>query len=98
MIDNAVQFGREQSAIIVRINELPNAIQLSVINDGPALPTELSARVFDPMVSNSTDARHSHLGLGLYIVREIAEFHGATVIAKNRSDADGVEVTVNFAK
>ena len=98
MIDNAVQFGHEQSTIIVRINELPNSIQLSIINDGPSLPTELSERVFDPMVSSSTDARHSHLGLGLYIVREIAEFHGATVIAKNRADANGVEVTVNFTK
>jgi signal transduction histidine kinase len=98
LIDNAVQFGRERSAIIVRINELPNIIQLSVINDGPTLPSELSARVFDPMVSSSTDARHSHLGLGLYIVREIAEFHGATVVANNRGDANGVEVTVNFTK
>ena len=98
LIDNAVQFGRERSAIIVRVNELPNIIQLSVINDGPSLPTELSERVFDPMVSSSTDARHSHLGLGLYIVREIAEFHGATVTAKDRGDANGVEVTVSFPK
>ncbi|GIT25127.1 MAG: hypothetical protein CM1200mP41_11710 [Gammaproteobacteria bacterium] len=81
----------------MRINELPNAIQLRVFNDGPTLPTELSARVFDPMVSNSTDAR-THISDRLIHCSEIAEFHGATVIAKNRSDAHGVEVTVNFAK
>ena len=98
LVDNAVEFGRDTSPIIVRISDLPNAILLAVINDGPALPSELIERVFDPMVSSSSDARHSHLGLGLYIVREIAEFHQATVIAQNRQNGQGVEVTVTFPR
>ena len=98
LVDNAVEFGRDTSPIIVRISDLPNAILLAVINDGPALPSELIERVFDPMVSSSSDARHSHLGLGLYIVREIAEFHQATAVAQNRQNGQGVEVTVTFPR
>jgi signal transduction histidine kinase len=33
-----------------------------------------------------------HLGLGLYLVRLIAAFHGGEAAARNREDADGVAV------
>jgi two-component system sensor histidine kinase ChvG len=37
-----------------------------------------------------------HLGLGLYIVRLIAGFHGAHATARNRDDGAGVEIRINF--
>jgi two-component system sensor histidine kinase ChvG len=37
-----------------------------------------------------------HLGLGLYIVRLCAQFHGATAHADNRADGRGVVVSVVF--
>ncbi len=48
------------------------------------------------MVSSAKDAREAHLGLGLYVVRLIAEFHGGTVKAENRQDRSGVVVTVTL--
>jgi signal transduction histidine kinase len=50
------------------------------------------------MVSSAKDAREAHLGLGLYVVRVIAEFHGGTVKAENRPDHSGVVVTVTLAR
>jgi two-component system, OmpR family, sensor histidine kinase ChvG len=35
-----------------------------------------------------------HFGLGLYIVRLIAEFHGGTAVAANREDGSGVVFTI----
>jgi two-component system, OmpR family, sensor histidine kinase ChvG len=35
-----------------------------------------------------------HFGLGLYIVRLIAEFHGGTAVAANREDGGGVVFTI----
>jgi len=42
------------------------------------------------------DTGEPHLGLGLYIARLIAEFHGGNVRADNRGDASGVVVTITL--
>jgi K+-sensing histidine kinase KdpD len=60
------------------------------------LPDAHPERLFESMVSvrSGGDTAEPHLGLGLYIVRLIAEFHNGNVRAENRSDAPGVIVTV----
>ena len=52
--------------------------------------------LFDSMVSvrAGADAAEPHLGLGLYIVRLIAQFHGGRADARNLPDNAGVVVTV----
>jgi dedicated sortase system histidine kinase len=96
LVDNAVAFGRTGGDVVVRVRREGHVARLSVVNWGSILPRDIANRLFEPMVSSSKDARRSHLGLGLYIVRIIAEFHGGTVNASNRKDNDGVEVTVSL--
>ena len=56
----------------------------------------MQGRLFESMVSlrPAAGASAPHLGLGLYIVRLIAEFHGGEAIARNREDGEGVVVAV----
>jgi dedicated sortase system histidine kinase len=96
LVDNAVAFGRDGGDVVVRLKREGQVARLSVVNWGSVLPADIANRLFEPMVSSSKDARRSHLGLGLYIVRIIAEFHGGTVSASNRKANDGVEVTVSL--
>jgi signal transduction histidine kinase len=96
LIDNAVQFGADQGLIVVSLKRNADGIELTVANDGAALPVEIVDRLFDPMVSRARDARKTHLGLGLYIVRLVAEFHNGTVVARNRAGDRGVEVVVSL--
>ena len=63
----------------------------------PSLQPFGAARLVESMVSVREDGQRServHLGLGLYIVRLIAEAHRGTVHADNRGDGSGVVVTV----
>ena len=60
------------------------------------MPETLADRLFDSMVSvrSGFDAGEPHLGLGLYIVRLIAHFHGGSAEAANRPDGNGVIISV----
>ena len=45
-------------------------------------------------VRRSNNGTEPHLGLGLYIVRLVAEFHGGTAEALDREDGSGVVIKV----
>ncbi|MGI9310647.1 MAG: ATP-binding protein [bacterium] len=97
LVDNAVQFSRPGTAIAVRLRRRGNAAEVTVLNEGRALPEALRDRLFDPMVSyGRTDTKRSHLGLGLFVVRLIAEYHHGEAHAENRIDRAGVAVTVSI--
>lgn len=54
-------------------------VELSVEDEGPGIPREQQARIFEPFERASPRYRAQSLGLGLYIVREIVTAHGGTV-------------------
>ncbi|MEZ5727098.1 MAG: ATP-binding protein [Burkholderiaceae bacterium] len=93
---NAADFATEGSPVVVRLHADGTAWRLAVENQGPALPAAMGASLFDSMVSVREargDAR-GHLGLGLYLVRLVAEFHGGRVFAENRPGGVAIGFTV----
>jgi dedicated sortase system histidine kinase len=100
LVANAVEFSTGDVIDIGMELDEGNA-RLRVSNDGPPLPPEIADRLFDSMVSSrpqrgTQETREPHLGLGLYIVRLVAEFHGGIARAANRNGESGVEVTVTL--
>ena len=99
LIDNAAQFSKRGSGIIVRVRENEGNTETIVLNEGPPIPETVRDRLFDPMVSfGKTNAKHSHLGLGLFVVRLISEYHNGAAWAENRRDVSGASVTVSIPK
>jgi signal transduction histidine kinase len=97
LVDNAVDFGHDAAPIVIRLQRHGADAVLEVINEGDGLPADMRERIFDPMVSvGKKRASQSRLGLGLYVVRLIAEFHHGTAQARNREDDGGVVVTVRL--
>ncbi len=96
IIDNAVDFHRADSPIRVQLDIFGDQLQLTVANRGPMLPTAVEKSVFDSMVSHRGQHNRLHFGLGLYVVRIIAEYHGGFVRAMNLADGSGVAVMVQL--
>ena len=92
LIDNAMAFGAVEQPVVVALSlESPNYV-IEVINRGPLLPDSMTQQIFNSLVS-VREENHSggtHLGLGLYIVRLIAEIHDGAVTAENLNNRSGV--------
>lgn len=98
LVANAVDFCTPNSTIDVCVARSGDAVVLEVCNEGPPLPEAMSDRLFQSMVSIREDKGHDipHLGLGLYIVRLIAEAHDARARALDRADGKGVCMQITF--
>lgn len=97
LVANARDFSAPSSSIQIRLTSDSTQATLSVANAGPPLPEAMAGQLFDSMVSvRAARSEEPHLGLGLYIVRLIAEFHGGRAQAANRLDVAGVVVSVTL--
>lgn len=91
LVDNAVDFSATGALIDISLQREQDRYRLRIFNGGAKLPASMHAQLFDSLVS----VRHGpsetpHLGLGLYIARLIAEFHGGAISARNaESGSDG---------
>ncbi len=98
LMDNARDFALPGTPIAIVLERDSRHCWLSVRNQGPSLPPHLDdRRLFESLVSGrgSTEGR-PHLGLGLYIVRLIADFHHGTMTASDLPDGDGVVMTLQL--
>jgi dedicated sortase system histidine kinase len=98
LVENANDFAPPGSPVRISAARDSAEARLVVENDGPPLTD--TARLFDSMVSlrdARSGARESgHLGLGLYIVRLVAESHGGRVYAENVTPERGVRFVVEW--
>jgi signal transduction histidine kinase len=98
LVANAVDFSRGGEPVRVSLSIADGAALLTVANQGPPLPEAMRGKLFDSMVSvrGSGASGEPHLGLGLYVARLIAEFHGGAIRAENLTPGSGVAVTASF--
>lgn len=96
LVANAVEFSAPASLIELGLEVVADRACLTVSNPGPLLPDSMREQIFDSLVSLRERKSGSHLGLGLYIARLIAESHGGSISAANREDETGVIFTVEL--
>jgi signal transduction histidine kinase len=95
LVDNAVRYAPSGARVAVRVAQEAGAPRLDVDDSGPGMDEADRARAFDRFWRrDSSDATGS--GLGLSIVRSVAERHGAQV-SLGRSPLGGLRATVRFA-
>lgn len=83
LVSNAIRYGAPDAPIRVAIRGQEADLYLEVTNSGPTIPPSVLGQIFDPLKRGSTQGDSQDvpegLGLGLFIVREIALAHGGEV-------------------
>lgn len=93
LLANAASFADENSKIdVVLKTDARNAV-VSIANKGPMIEGEIE-KLFGPFASTRANAPSEHRGLGLYMVRLIAEQHGGTAGLTNQEDNSGVVASI----
>ncbi len=102
LVQNAVDFSPQAMPITISVSRVSKFSELfgeiSVVNSGPLIGLDILPNLFNSLVSSRSDTRdgNAHLGLGLYIVRLVAEFHGGDVEALNLTDGSGVRFSARI--
>jgi signal transduction histidine kinase len=82
LIENAVDCCPPTGAIRIRLARVPGSFVLEVANDGPLIAARVLPHLFESLCEHRSGRDDKpHFGLGLYIVKLIAEFHGGTARA-----------------
>jgi signal transduction histidine kinase len=99
LVDNAVKYARESSPqrIVLRCVRDGGAVRVAVRDHGPGVPARQLGKIFEPFYrgENELTRRNKGTGLGLALVRGLAERMGATVDGSNAPDG-GFEVAITL--
>lgn len=95
LIDNAARHTLPGTSVQVSVAKEQGKIYLSVSDNGPGIAQEEIARVSERFY-RPLGTRASGSGLGLSIVRRIAEVHGASLSIEPQANEKGLRVTVMF--
>ena len=85
LIDNAVKYGKEKTAVVIETEELNNNVYIKITNDGPGIEQEAMNKIFDRFYRADTSLTRNTggVGLGLSVVKSIASLHGGDVDVKS---------------
>jgi len=85
LIENAIHYGKRAK---VCLQEAAQHYEILVEDEGPGIPESDRVRVFEPFVrlEKSRSAETGGSGLGLTLVKAIAEGHGGAITLENRTE------------
>ncbi|MGJ7567782.1 ATP-binding protein [Variovorax sp. GB1R11] len=96
LVSNAATYGRRGTPVAVRSTIDGPTASVSIHNEGEPIAPGMLADVFEPMVRGVTGSNKVRsVGLGLYIVREIARAHGGDMHVAS-SSPEGTTFTLRF--
>ncbi len=82
LIDNAIKYGRTGGRVAIGGRSVDGArVEISIADDGPGIPAEARARIFERFyrVDKARSREQGGTGLGLAIVKNVVQAHGGEV-------------------
>ena len=99
LVVNAIKYGDAASPVVVSVMGQERQIAFEVRNTGAPIEPHVLESMFEPLKQGEQPAGTHHssdgsLGLGLYIVREIARAHGGDIQARSENSQTVFAVTL----
>lgn len=91
LVDNALKYAPGGEEILVRASSAKGAVQVDVVDRGPGVPIDERQRIFERFVrlaSRPNDAPVRGSGIGLALVKHIAESHGGRAWVSSSTDRE----------
>ena len=90
LVENAVKYSPEGGTVYIRSGQCQDMFRFTITDQGPGIPQSLREQIFEPFfrVDDARSRRQGGAGLGLALVRAIAQAHGGRVYAED-SEAGG---------
>ncbi|MDQ3916983.1 MAG: PAS domain S-box protein [Acidobacteriota bacterium] len=98
LLSNAVKFTPKGGRVQVRLERINSHVEIVVSDTGRGINADVLPHVFERFLQadSSTAREHGGLGLGLAIVRHLAELHGGTVRAESAGEGQGATFTLDL--
>jgi signal transduction histidine kinase/ActR/RegA family two-component response regulator len=98
LLNNAAKYTPDGGHIALQLRTPTGEVAVEVTDDGIGMAPELVPRVFDlfSQAERSSDRSQGGLGLGLPLVKNLAELHGGSVLAQSDGVGKGSKFTVRF--
>lgn len=95
LIGNALKHGTSDGTVEVGVSALEGRARLTVRDDGPGIDPDIAESLFERGIRGERSSGVPGLGLGLYIVRIVAESHGG-VVALESHDGPGAWFVIDL--
>jgi signal transduction histidine kinase len=95
LLDNAVKYGPIGQTVRVRVSSTPTFVELAVEDEGPGVVPSERERIWRAFVRGERGSETGGSGIGLSVVREIAQHHGGTARVES-SPSGGARFVVSF--
>jgi signal transduction histidine kinase/CheY-like chemotaxis protein len=98
LLSNALKFSQGERAVSVFVGREGDEAVVRVVDAGVGIPADMLPRIFDLFVQahHTIDRSRGGLGIGLTLVKRLAEMHGGTVHAASDGDGRGSTFTVRL--
>ncbi|HYG09152.1 MAG TPA: ATP-binding protein [Pyrinomonadaceae bacterium] len=98
LLSNAIKFTPKGGRVQVRLERVDSHIEITVADTGRGIAPEFLPHVFDRFrqADQTTTRTHGGLGLGLAIVRQLAELHGGSVRVESGGEGRGTSFCVSL--
>ena len=95
LLSNAASFADDGSDVTLALARGNGEVVTTVFNQGPPIDSDIES-LFSPFRSTRGGAHSDHQGLGLYLVRLVAQHYGGSATLENRQDQHGVAASISI--